>query len=113
MKRASDHSEALSVLVDIFLVLVGQDFLGDINGAVFALLEGPAHVFTNDAETEQLHGSKEQDQHDDGGITGHINTPDQFLQDYHDEIDDGSNRCKSANISGKTKGGSGKKALSL
>ena len=54
------------------LIFVSQNFLCDINRTVFALLKGSAHIFSDDTDAKELHGTEKQDQHDDGGITGNI-----------------------------------------
>ena len=62
------------------VLLVIQNFLGNINRAVLALLKGSAHVFADDADAEQLHAAQQQNQHDDGGITGNVDALNQLLQ---------------------------------
>ena len=43
----------------LFLIKVGQNLLRDIDRTVFTLLEGSAHIFANDSDSEKLHGTKE------------------------------------------------------
>ena len=50
-----------------------QDFLGNINGTLLALLEDPAYIFADDADAEQLDAGKQQQQHNDGGVARHGN----------------------------------------
>mgnify|MGYP001043803194 CR=1 FL=1 len=44
------------------VLLVIQNFLGNINRAVLALLKGSAHVFADDADAEQLHAAQQNSQ---------------------------------------------------
>ena len=70
----------------LLFTFVIQDFFCDIDGAVFGLLEGAAHIFADDTDAEQLDTAQQQDQNDDGGITGNINAPKQFFDDNRDQI---------------------------
>lgn len=72
-------------IVFLFLFVI-KYFLGNINRSVFALLKGSSHIFTNDANTEQLHTSQKKYQHDDRCVTGDINTCNDFFQYNSDEI---------------------------
>lgn len=58
------------------LLLVIQDFLGNVNGAVLSLLKSSAYIFSDNADAEQLHCAEEQEQNDNRCITWNINTPD-------------------------------------
>ena len=56
----------------VSVILVIQNFFCDIDGAVFALFKGSAHIFSDDADAEQLHAAQQQNQHDDGGVAGNV-----------------------------------------
>lgn len=87
--------------------MVVQHFLGYVNGAVFALFEGAAYIFADDADAEQLHGGKEQNQHNDGGIAGDINALDQLFQQNPDEVEHGAHPGEAAQHRGQPQGGGG------
>ena len=68
-----------------------QNFFCDVNRSVLALLKYTAYILTDDADAEQLDTAEDQDQCDDGGITGYINAPEQFFKDHPDQIQDRGN----------------------
>ena len=73
----------------LFCFFVGEDLFGNIYGSTFALLEDAAHIFADDADANQLDATQQQDQHNDTGVARNRDTPDQFLQHHHDQIDHG------------------------
>ena len=74
----------------VMLLLVAEHFLRQVHRAVFALLEGAAHVFADDADADELHGAQGQDQHDDGGVAGDVDAEGQLLEDHPQQIQDRS-----------------------
>jgi ActR/RegA family two-component response regulator len=60
------------------VLLVIQNFLGNINRAVLALLKGSAHIFADDADAEQLYAAQQQNQHDNGGIARDVDALNQL-----------------------------------
>ena len=77
---ASDLSEAHL----LFRFFVGEYLLGDIHRSALTLLKGAPHIFTDDADAYQLYTAQQQDQHDEAGIAGNSDAPNQFLQHHHD-----------------------------
>jgi len=64
------------------LLIISENILRNINGAVFGLLEGSANIFADNANAQKLYTAKKQDQHNDRGITGNCNAEEKLL-DYH------------------------------
>ena len=68
------------------------------------MLEGSAHIFTNDADAKQLNSTKRKDQYNDGGVTGDFHAADQPLENNHDHIYYSGNGRKTSQPKRITKG---------
>ena len=84
-----------------------QYFFCDIDGAIFTLFEGSAHIFTDDTDAEQLNAAQQKNQNDDGCIAGDINAKEQFFADYPDQIQHRRHSRKAAAEHGKAQGSGG------
>ena len=85
-----------------------KDFLLQIDRAVFGLLKNFPDVFTNQSQTKQLQATQQENQHDDGGVSGHGNAPDELLQDDDQKIKQRGNGGCESQIGGSSQRRSGK-----
>ena len=84
-----------------------EDFLGDINGTAFGLLESSADIFADDANAEKLEGTKKEDQNYNGGIAGHINSPKQLFDNNPNKVEDGNDSGDTTKIGRQPQGSGG------
>ena len=68
------------------------------------MLKGASYIFANNANAEKLHTAKEQDQHNDGGIAGDIDTKGQLLNYHKQQIQECGNGGQSADGSCNSQG---------
>ena len=98
-EMASEISEA----IHLFCFVV-QNFFCDEDRAVLGLFKGSAYIFADDTDTEQLDAAQKQDQDNDGCITGNVDTPEQFLDNDPDQVQNRDHRGDTANVNGVAQG---------
>ena len=71
------------------------------------MLEGSAYIFSDDANAEELDGTQEQNEHNDGGIARHSDASEQFFCHHPNQIENGGDACNRAENRCQTQGGRG------
>ena len=84
-----------------------QNLFRNVDGAVFCLFKGSAHIFSDNADAEKLYASQKQNENNDGGVARYVNSLYQFLKNHGDKVNYGSNPGHPSQTGGQPQGSGG------
>ena len=84
-----------------------QDLLCQVDRAVLGLLKNFPDVLSNHPQAEQLQAPQQENQDNDGGVSGYGNAPDQLLQNDDQKIDERGSGSQKTQVSGGSQGSRG------